>query len=293
MEIKNRLVDLLFFYYLCRLMKKYIAIALILLFGGICSPAWADKYYTRLLKSQDGEIKYKAAVEYFEQEDYKKAVRLLEDISAQFKGTDKSENILYLLSTSYFKRKDYISAEHYYKTYVNTYVRSKRYAECLFMLAYTEYMQSPEPELDQTPTTNAIEHFQLFLEQFPNNEFAKDAKRYQDEMYDKLAEREFKNATLYYNLGNYMGNNYRAAIITAQNAINDYPNSKHIGELALIIVRAKYHEALNSVAEKVLERSEDALEECYYYLQEHADSKHVKEVEKMAKHLQKIIEHSI
>ena len=274
-------------------MKKALILIVTLFLSGILMPAMADKYYNSLLKSQDGEMKYKAAVEYFEQQDYKKTIRLLEDISTQFKGTEKSEHILYLLSTSYFKRKDYISSEHYYKTYVNTYLRGKNYAECLFMLAYSEYMQSPEPELDQTPTVKAIEHFQLFLEQFPYDEHAKEAKQMQTEMYDKLAEREYQNAKLYYNLGNYMGNNYRAAIVTAQNAMNDYPDSKHISELALIIVRAKYHEAINSVAEKLIQRCEDAREECYYYLQEYADSKHRKEVEKMASHLQKIIEHSI
>ena len=274
-------------------MTKVFFLIITLLLSGILMPAWADKYYNRLLKSQDGEMKYKAALEYFEQEDYKKTIRLLEDISTQFKGTEKSENILYLLSTSYFKRKDYISSEHYYKTYVNTYLRGKNYAECLFMLAYSEYMQSPEAELDQTPTVKAIEHFQLFMEQFPHHVNAPKAKELQNEMYDKLAEREYLNAKLYYNLGNYMGNNYRAAVVTAQNAMNDYPDSKHISELALIIVRAKYHEAINSVAEKLIERCEDAREECYYYLQEHADSKHKKEVEKMAEHLHKIIEHSI
>ena len=36
--------------------------------------------------------------------------------------------------------------------------------------------------------------------------------------------------------------------------------------------------------EKILERSEDARDECYYFMQEHPDTKHQKEVEKMAEH---------
>ena len=274
-------------------MRKYLIIVTTLLLSSVCMPALADKYYNQLLKSQDGELKYKAAMQYYEQKDYKKTIRLLEDISNQFKGTEKSENLLYILSNSYFQRKDYIASAHYYQTYVNTYLRGKHYAECLFMLAYSEYMESPEPELDQRPTLKAIEHFQLFIEQFPYNEQIEQAKAMQAELYDKLAEREFLNAKLYYNLGDYRGNNYRAAIVTAQNAMNDYPDSKYIEELAFIIVKSKYHEAIKSVQEKMLERSEDARDECYYFLQEHPNSKHQKETLKFAEHLQRIIENSI
>ena len=97
--------------------KALIFIATVVMWS-ICMPTMADKYYNQLLKSKDGELKYKGALEYYEQGDYKKTIRLLEDISTQYKGTEKSENILYLLSTSYFKRKDYIASAHYYQTYV-------------------------------------------------------------------------------------------------------------------------------------------------------------------------------
>ena len=274
-------------------MRKAFVFIVTMVIWSVCTPAMADKYYNQLLKSKDGELKYKAALEYYEKGDYKKTIRLLEDISTQYKGAEKSENILYLLSTSYFKRKDYIASAHYYQTYVNTYLRGKNYPECLFMLAYSEYLESPEPELDQRPTMKAIEHFQLFIEQFPYHSQADSARQCQAELYDKLAEREYLNAKLYYNLGDYRGNNYRAAIITAQNAMNDYPDSKYIDELAFIIVKSKYHEAIKSVQEKILERSEDARDECYYFMQEHPNTKHQKEVEKMAEHLQKIIENSI
>ena len=63
--------------------------------------------------------------------------------------------------------------------------------------------------------------------------------------------------------------------------------------MAFIIVKSKYHEAIKSVQEKLLDRCEDARDECYYFIQEHPDSKHQKEVEKMADHLQEIIENYI
>ena len=270
-------------------MRKAFVFIVTMVIWSVCTPAMADKYYNQLLKSKDGELKYKAALEYYEKGDYKKTIRLLEDISTQYKGTEKSENILYLLSTSYFKRKDYIASAHYYQTYVNTYLRGKNYPECLFMLAYSEYLESPEPELDQRPTMKAIEHFQLFLEQFPYDEHAKEAKQMQTEMYDKLAEREYQNAKLYYNLGNYMGNNYLSCIITAQNALNDYPYTGYREDLSMLVLRARYSMAKESVEVKKIDRYRDTEDEYYAFKNEFPESKYMKEADKILRETQKAL----
>jgi outer membrane protein assembly factor BamD len=90
-------------------------------------------------------------------------------------------------------------------------------------------------------------------------------------------------------MGNYRGNNYRAAVVTAQNALNDYPNTKYKEDYSIIIVRSKYKEAINSVQEKLKQRSEDALDECYYFSQEYPETKHKKEIEKISAHLEKVL----
>lgn len=271
-------------------MNKLLYILCLFVFcSGVCFAKIDKKEYKQIMKSTDNNAKYEFALKCFAEEDYKKTIALLEEISTAYKGTERSESILYLLSTSHFKRKEYIAAGHHYKTYVNTYLRGSHYTECMFMLAYSYYHQSPEPELDQTATVNAIERFQMFIEAFPYNEQTPLAKQLQAEMYEKLAYRDLKNAQLYYNMGNYRGNNYRAAIVTAQNAINDYPNSQYKEDYSIIIVRAKYKEAINSVQEKIKQRTEDALDECYYFMQEYPETTHNKEVEKIMKHLKDIL----
>ena len=271
-------------------MNKLLYILCLFVFScQICIAKIDSKQYKLIRKSTDNNAKYEFALMCFEQGDYKKTITLLEDISNAYKGTERSENILYLLSTSHFKKKEYIAAGHHYNTYVNTYLRGSHYTECMFMLAYSYYHQSPEAELDQTATVKAIERFQIFIEAFPYNEQTPRAKELQAEMYEKLALRDLKNAKLYYNLGNYRGNNYRAAVVTAQNAINDYPNSQYKEEYSIIIVRSKYKEAINSVLEKLQQRSEDALDECYYFNQEYPESEYKKEVEKIAAHLKRVL----
>ena len=272
-------------------MNKLLYILCLLVFSSqICLAKISSKEYKLIRKSTDNNAKYEFAIKCYEEQDYKKTITLLEDISNAYKGTEKSENILYLLSSSYFNKKEYIAAAHHYKTYVNTYLRGSHYAECMFMLAYSYYHQSPEAELDQTATVKAIERFQIFIETFPYNEQTPYAKELQAEMYEKLALRDLKNVQLYYNLGNYMGNNYRAAVVSAQNALNDYPNTQYKEEYSIIIVRAKYKEAINSVQEKIQQRSEDALDECYYFMQEFPETKYQKEVDKIMTHLKDILD---
>ncbi|MCQ2337137.1 MAG: outer membrane protein assembly factor BamD [Paludibacteraceae bacterium] len=241
-----------------------------------------------LMKHPDVNVKYQGALNYYNNKDYKKALQLFEDIQGAFRGTDQAQDITYYLANCYVQRKDYESAIHYLELYTETYIRGKYLEECHYMLAYCHYKQSPHYELDQTSTVKAVTQLNYCLTMYPSNEKAADAKIMLDEMNDKLAKRELANAKLYYNLGMYMGNNYRAAVVTSMNAMNDFPDCQYKEDFAFIIVKAKYKETLNSVSKKMYERSEDAWDECYYFLNEFPNTTHRKEVEKMAAHLDKI-----
>ena len=261
----------------------YIIIGILLVFSSCGS-------YQKLLKNPDPEVKYQAALVYYGKQDYTKAVTLLEDVSSFYKGTEKAENILYLLSSSYFNQKDYVSATHYYKLYVSSYLRGGHYEECLYMEAFCYYKESPIPKLDQTATTKGIEKFKAFIETYPNSDYAPNAKKYVIELEEKLAERELLNTKTYFNIGNYRGNNYyRAAIVTAENALKDYPDSQYAEDFSFLIVQSKYEEAVQSVAEKATKRSEDALDECYYFLREYPKTEQKREIQRITNYLQKIL----
>ena len=108
---------------------------------------------------------------------------------------------------------------------------------------------------------------------------------------DKLVEKEYLSAKLYYDLGSYTGNssysstgnNYQAAVITAQNVLREYPYTKMREELSILILRAKYDMAKESVAEKKEERMREAIDEYYAFKNEFPDSKYTKEVEAIFK----------
>ena len=77
---------------------------------------------------------------------------------------------------------------------------------------------------------------------------------------------------LYYNLGNYMGNNYESAVIVAKNAIKDYPYSKYKEDLEMLILKARYQEAVNSIEERKAERFREVVDEYYSFINNYPDT---------------------
>ena len=175
--------------------------------------------YQKIFKSTDNELKYDKAIEYYHAKKYAKAVGLFDDITAAFRGTDRSELILNYLAQSYIGQKDYFSASEYYKTYVKSYPKGQYIQEAKYMIGYCSYKDSPDSRLDQETTIKAIDAFQNFIDEYPDGERAKDAVKIMDELNNKLAKKYYQNAKLYYNLGTYMGDNYNSAVITAENGL--------------------------------------------------------------------------
>jgi outer membrane protein assembly factor BamD len=112
------------------------------------------------------------------------------------------------------------------------------------------------------------------------------------ELHDRLVEKEYRAAQLYFDLGNYMGNNYQACIITAQNALNDYPYTKLREELSILILRARFHMAKESVAEKMLDRYRDTIDEYHSFKNDYPESKYTKEADKIYRDAQKALKKS-
>ncbi|MEA4936874.1 Outer membrane protein assembly factor BamD [bioreactor metagenome] len=264
-------------------MKKYLAVLIIILVSVSCSE------YQNILKSTDPELKYTKAVEYFEKNDFMRASTLFDEISKYFRGTERSETILNYLAKSYMGQKDYFTASEYYKTYVKTYPKGKYLVESRFMIGYCSYLDSPDARLDQTATHDAIRSFQEFLDIHPDSERVPEVNKLLEELKSKLAYKELLSARLYYNLGNYLGNNYLSAIVVAQNALKNYPTSEYREELSFIILQSKYQQAFQSIEEKKIERYQNTVDEYYNYINEFPDGKNRREADKIYNESKKVV----
>ncbi|WP_071149666.1 outer membrane protein assembly factor BamD [Bacteroides ndongoniae] len=265
-------------------MKKNI---LIILLSALLLPSCGE--YNKLLKSTDYEYKYEAAKNYFAKGQYNRAATLLNELIAILKGTDKAEESLYMLGMSYYNQKDYQTAAQTFIQYYNVYPRGIYTELARFHAGKALYLDTPEPRLDQSGTYTAIQQLQMFMEYFPQSARKEEAQNMIFALQDKLVMKEYLSAKMYYNLGNYLGNNYLSCVITAQNALKDYPYTNLREDLSILILRAKYEMAINSVDDKKPERYRETVDEYYAFKNEFPESKYLKDAERIFQESRKVL----
>ena len=245
--------------------------------------------YAKVQKSMDFEYKYELAKAYYMEGEYSQASSLFDDVLGFTKGTSFAEESLYMLSMCYFQMGDYVTASQYFTTYFNTYPRGVYAETARFMSVKALYLDTPDPRLDQSSTIKAIGEIQVFVEYYPYSQYREEVNAMLYELHDRLVEKELRSAQLYYDLGNYMGNNYQSCIITAQNALNDYPYTGFREDLSMLVLRARYSMAKESVESKKIDRYRDTVDEYYAFKNEFPESKYMKEADKIFRETQKVL----
>lgn len=256
-------------------MIKKLSIALVaILTLGSCA-----REFNKVYRTTDTDFKYEYAKECYVQGKYSNAVTLLQDLVTIQKGTDNGQECLFMLAMAEYHLKDYEAASETFKKYYQTYPQGVYAETASFYIGQSLYQGTPEARLDQTPTVAAISAFQNYLDLFPNGKLKSTAEQRMFELQDKMILKAYLSAKLYYNLGTYFGNctsggnNYEACIVTAENAINDYPYSDMREKFAILVMKSKYELANMSVETKKLQRYQDAEDECYGFINEYPDSK--------------------
>lgn len=246
--------------------------------------------YNDLLKSSDIGYKYEAAKEYYVDGQYNRASQLLQTIITTMKGSEKGQESLYLFGLCNYYSENYETATAIFRKYYQTYTKGVYAEDAHYYSGLSLMHEAPEPRLDQKTTYEAVTEFQNFLELYPYSTRREQAMAHIFELQDLLVEKEYLSAKLYFDLGNYFGNcsndggsNYQACVVTAENAIRDYPYTKLREDFAILILRAKFELAKNSVEDKKVERYHNAIDEYYGFTNEYPESYYMKEAEEMFK----------
>ena len=243
--------------------------------------------YQAVSKYGDNEMKYEFAKEAFARGKFQQASLLLQEVVTMKKGSDEAQECLYMLAMAQYGNLDYEAASETFKKYTTSYPRGLYAEPAYFYIGQSLYQSSPEPRLDQSPTNGAITAYQQFMDLYPDSHLRPQAQERLYELTDKLIQKEFLSAQLYYNLGGYFGNinsndesNYTSSIITAQNTLKNYPYCSLREDFMLLIMKSKFQLAENSSDEKRLDRYRDAEDECYGFINEFPESKNVALAEK-------------
>jgi outer membrane protein assembly factor BamD len=215
-------------------------------------------------------------MEYYENEEYVRAGTLFDQITAVYRGTTKADTVFYYQAKSYFNQRDYILSGHHFKNLAFNYPNSVYAEEADFMTAYCYYKQSPKPSLDQENSVQAINYFQLFGIKYPTSERNREAEKYIAEMRNKLVQKSYMSAKLYYDL-----EDYKASIIALQNSLNDYPDTEHREELKFLLLRSNYLLAENSIVARQIERYQETVDEYYSFVGEFPESKYRQQADRI------------
>lgn len=234
--------------------------------------------YEKILKSTDYELKKAKAEEYFEAGKYIKATELLTQVLPRYRATGEAEPLTWISAKCYYNLNDFMTAGAAYKNFYEAYPYSDNAEEGTFMTAYCDYLMSPRPTLDQGYTRVAIEGFLYFKRRFPASEKVTEADELIRELEDKLVEKSFLSAKLYFDL-----KQYRAAIVALSNSLKEYPETKHREELLFLKLESTYQFAFRSINEKQKERYQDTLDEYYSYIEEFPESKFQRDIDRIYK----------
>lgn len=245
--------------------------------------------WTALQNTQDFEYKYEAAKSFFAEGKYAQASVYFAEVLATMKGTANAEESLYLAGMSNFMNKDYDAASMYFRKYYQVYPKGLYVEYARYYCGLSLYNMTPDPRLDQQSTYEAIKEFQEFLDLYPYTPIKSSTMDMIYSLQDKLVEKEYLSAKLYYDLGTYTmnclygGSNYEACVVTAQNALRDFPfaSADRREELSIMILRSRFKLAEQSVEYKRVGRYRDYIDEYYSFVNDFPESKYIKEAEKM------------
>jgi outer membrane protein assembly factor BamD len=230
--------------------------------------------FGKVLKSNDTEYKLKMADKYFAEKKYSYAQQLYEELYPVYKGTDKFEELYYKDAYCFYFMKNYRDAENFFKGFLEVFPNSAKAEEVDYMHALCFYKQSPKIELEQTNTAKAMGVMQTFINTHPGSLRIAEATEIIDKCRAKLEQKELRAAELYYKIGQ-----YRAAAITFNSLLNNYPESVDADYYKLQAIKSYFRFAKLSYTDKQIERYEKVVSEFEDFTDRFPESKLLKDAE--------------
>lgn len=226
--------------------------------------------YNKLMKGTDFDAKYKAAMEYYEDENYTKAIQLFENLIMHYHGKEYAENISWYYAMCMLNEKDYYSAGYQFKSFYKRFAYSERAEEALYQAANCKYEESPEYYLDQKLTKEAIAEYESYLDRYPASIHVPEINARLDEMNEKLMHKAYDIAYSYY-----LTENYHAAYSSLQSFLNNYPDSPYREDAMFYLLASGYKYGIGSKETKMKERLQQVVNDFDRFATSFKDSKNL------------------
>lgn len=265
-------------------MKMMRKIAVILSLSFLLLISSCKGQFDALLESNDIDLKYKSAFEYFELKKYSKAASLFESLKLAVNGTLQDDTVNYYTAYSYYKYGDLKSAESGFETFIYSFPRSPFIEKARFQYIDCLFEQTLRYELDQTPTYKALTSITEYMVDHPQSEYFEKCAEMVDVLEERLERKEYEGAKLYYTT-----EDYKAAHYALKNVLKDNAENRYREDVSYYIVMSSYKYAFNSVFDKQKERYMSFTDDYYNFVSEYPDSPYRKELDNLFNKVQIIL----
>lgn len=254
---------------------KYIRITFLLLIVLLSLASCSQT--GKVLKSKDTEKIYQAALEAYRAKEYKTAITFFEAIYNDMFSSNRADTILFYNSKSYYYDGAYDIAIDGFDGYRKNFSRRPFSEEAEYLLPMAYYHLSRPAERDQTETHMAITTFNEYLNRYPESIKADDIKIIIEELQNKLYEKAFINAALYFKI-----RQYPASIAALRHSLKDMPETPYRETMMYLICKSWYNYAKNSTPARKLDRYMKMVDSYYNFKTEFPDNvNYIKELDKM------------
>jgi len=226
-------------------MHKFFLILIIIVFFG-CGK---DKENKLIIKEQNLETQmisaYREGVDFLDKDDGLSAAKKFNEAELLFPQSEWASKSALMAAYSYYAYNYYGDAIYELEQFIKKYPKDERISYANFLLAMCYYQSIVDEKKDLEPLLKAREKFIYVLENYPNTDFAMDAKFKLDLIREILASKEM-----------YIGNYYIekekwiAAINRFKTVINDYDTTIYVEEALHRLVELHYKIGLENEAKK-------------------------------------------
>lgn len=240
--------------------------------------------YEMLLNSNDADLKYEAAFDYYNEGKYSKAGSLFESLSVLTNGTERDDTVRFYWGLSNYKFKDYYTAETNFANFLESYPRSPFASEARYLRLDCLYRSTLRYELDQTPTYKAITEISEYMIEFPQTPHMAACRDMLTELNERLDKKAYEAAKLYYKM-----EDYKASRVAFRNVLKDDSENIYREDILYYIAMSSFKFADMSIPEKQKERYLTFVDDYLNFIGEIPESHYRKELDNVYRKVQKAL----
>jgi outer membrane assembly lipoprotein YfiO len=133
-----------------------------------------------------------------------KAIEHYQKLLSEFPTPQVAEQARFNLAVCHLDLEHYDLARTEFEDFMDSYPKSDRVDNALYMIGLSYLLAAPRPERDQTQTVKALDELTLLLREYPETDVREEAEEALADCRSRLAEKEYLAGSLYLKMKNYV-----------------------------------------------------------------------------------------